>query len=245
MRTVVIAVSAVVVACGALSGCSFSGGIGNPTVAKVDLQKDISDRLTKAGEKPQSVTCQDDLVGEVGKTTPCEVVLSESNTFEPVVTVTGVDGTTVNYEMTPALSKEQLEKSVIGLVSKSSGVQVDSASCESGLEGKEGAVTHCQVTGGGATVPRTVEVTKVEGLMMNFDVIPVLAKSDVEASLLQEVGQQLEQEPDSATCSGDLEGKTGNTVDCAVASGTDSGDFVLTVTSVDGDKINYSYEPRG
>jgi hypothetical protein len=244
MKTVLIAVSALAVAGAALSGCSFSGSIGTPTVAKADLQKDISDRLTKAGEKPQSVTCQDDLVGEVGKTTKCEVSLSETNTFEPIVTVTGVDGTTVNYEMTPALSKEQLEKSVTGLVSKSSGVQVDSVSCESGLEGKEGAVAHCQVTGGGTTVPRTVEVTKVEGLMMNFDVIPVLAKSDVEASLMQEIGQQLNQPPDSATCTGDLEGKTGNTVDCTVVSGSDSGDFVLTVTSVDGDKVNYSYAPK-
>ena len=51
----------------ALSGCSFSiGGSGKPIVAKGDLQNDISERLAKAGEKPKSVTCKDDLQGEVG-----------------------------------------------------------------------------------------------------------------------------------------------------------------------------------
>ena len=41
-----------------------------------ELQKDISERLEKAGQKPESVTCKDDLEGEVGKTTRCEVALS-------------------------------------------------------------------------------------------------------------------------------------------------------------------------
>ena len=36
---------------------------------KADLQKDITDRLTKAGQTPQSVNCAEDLVGEVDKTT--------------------------------------------------------------------------------------------------------------------------------------------------------------------------------
>lgn len=174
MRRVVAAVGALAVACAAASGCSFNVGVGKPTVSRNDLQNDISDQLSKAGEKPQSVTCKDDLEGEVGKTTRCEVVLSATNSFEPVVTVTKVDGTTVSYDMTPAVSKEQLEKSVSGLVAKSTGLQVESVSCESGLEGKVGAVAYCDVDAGGVTVRRTVEVNKVKGLMMNFNVVPVL-----------------------------------------------------------------------
>ena len=89
-------------------------------MSKTDLEKDISERLEKAGQKPQTVTCKDDLQGEVGKSTRCEVVLSNTNSFEPVVTVTKVEGTTVSYDMTPAVSKTQLEKAVAGLVSQAS-----------------------------------------------------------------------------------------------------------------------------
>ena len=77
------------------------------------------------------------------------MVLSSDNSFEPVVTVTKVEGTTVSYDMAPALSKTQLEKGVSGLLSKASDVTVDSVSCESGLEGKKGTETHCDVTAGG------------------------------------------------------------------------------------------------
>ena len=228
----------------ALAGCSFSIGGGKPVVAKSDLQKDISERLEKAGEKPQSVTCKDDLPGEVGKTTRCEVVISDTNSFEPIVTVTKVEGKTVSYEMTPAVSKEQLEKSVSNLVANASGEKVESVVCESGLEGKKGAEVHCDVTAGGVTLKRTVDVTKVDGLLMNFTLIPVLMKDQVQESLLDEIGTQLGQRPDSAECSNDLEGKPGNTIECNVVAGSEAQDFVLTVTSVDGDKINYRYDPK-
>ena len=133
MRTVTAVLGALAIVCAVLSGCTFSAGVNStPTVAKDALQKDIADRLTKAGEQPESVTCSEDLAGEVGKTTRCEVVMSPTNSFEPVVTVTGVDGSTINYEMTPALSKDQLENAVSRLVADAEGAQVDSASCESG-----------------------------------------------------------------------------------------------------------------
>jgi hypothetical protein len=50
--------------------------------------------------------------------------------------------------------------------------------------------------------------------------------------------------PDSAQCAGYLEGKAGNTVDCTVVSGPDIKSFILTVTTVSGGSINYSYVPR-
>lgn len=172
MRTFVMAVGAAAVTCAALSGCSFSVGGGAPTVAKSDLQTDISNRLEKTGQKPQSVTCAADLEGVVGKTTKCEVVLSDTNAIEPIVTVTKVDGTTVSYEMEPALSQPQLEKSVGEIVTKNSDENVESVTCESGLEGKQGNKAHCQFGAGGEATHVTVSVTKVDGLLMNFDVTP-------------------------------------------------------------------------
>ncbi|MCV7225606.1 DUF4333 domain-containing protein [Mycolicibacterium komossense] len=145
-------------------------GGGAPTVTKADLQSDITDRLHKAGQKPQSVTCSADLEGVVGKTTTCEVVLSPINAFEPIVTVTKVEGTTVSYEMSPALSKAQLEKSVKDIVARHGGKAVESVTCGSALEGTVGNKASCEVVAGGRTMTDTVTVTKVDGLLMNFSV---------------------------------------------------------------------------
>ena len=224
-----------------MTGCSFSS---TPVVAKSDLQKDISERLEKAGQKPQSVTCKDDLSGEVGKTVDCEVVLTDTNSIEPVVKVTKVEGTTVSYEMTPALTKEQLAKSVSSLLPKASGEKVDSVTCESGLEGKKGSETHCDVTAGGETVRRTVDVTEVDGLLISYALVPTMSKQNVENSLLDRLAEQLGQRPDSADCSGNLEGKPGNTIDCRVVAGSETQDFTLTVNRVEDDVINFSYKPK-
>ncbi len=245
MRTLMSTLGVLVSAGVLVSGCGAAIGTdGNPVVSKGALQRDIADRLTKAGERPESVTCIQDLVGELGKTARCEVVISATNSFEPVVTVTRVDGDTIDYEMTPALSKEQLEKAVSRLVTAASGVQVDSVSCDSGLEGNVGATASCDVEAGGVKLRRTVEVGSVEGLMMNFDVVPMLTKAEVESSLLDEFEAQGGRRPDFAECSGNLEGKPGNTVDCTVVRGPETRAFTLTVTTVAGSKINYHYQPK-
>jgi Domain of unknown function (DUF4333) len=245
LRTLMAALGALATGAALVSGCSVPAGTGGkPTVYRGALQTDIADRLTKAGERPESVTCMEDLVGEVGKTARCEVVISETNSFEPVVTVTRVDGTSIDYEMTPALSKEQLEKAVSRLVADAANVRVDSVACASGLQGNVGAGAACEVDAGGVKLRRTVEVRSVEGLMMNFDVVPMLTKAEVETSLLDELARRGGGRPDFAECSGNLEGKPGNTIGCTIRRGAQTEAFTLTVTTVEGSKINYRYEPK-
>ena len=160
--------------CCALSGCGLNGSGSNvPTVSRKALQEDISQRLADAGEKPQAVTCNQDLIGEVGSTVRCEVVISATNRFEPIVTVTGVDGAAIDYDMTPAVSRPQLEEVVLRLVADAGTVDVTSVSCETGIEGKVGAVAHCDVDAGSARSRRTVEVSGVNGLMMHLEVVPL------------------------------------------------------------------------
>ncbi len=239
------ALAAVGMLCSVLAGCSTNVGVNNvPRVSKGALQEDISERLAKAGEQPDSVTCEEDLVGEVGKTAHCEVNVSATNSFEPIVTVTGVDGAAINYEMTPALSRGQLESAVSRLVTDAGGVEVKSVSCESGLAGEVGKVAHCDVDASGVRLRRTVEVSNVDSLMMNLDLVPLLTRAEVESSLLDDLEAQLGQRPDSATCSDNLEGKPGNAVNCTIVAGPDTEAFTLTVRTVDGSKINYSYEPK-
>ena len=52
-----------------------------------------------------------------------------------------------------------------------------------------------------------------------FHLVPILTKAEVEGSLLDELARHLGKRPNSATCPGNLEGKSGNTVDCAVTAG--------------------------
>jgi uncharacterized protein DUF4333 len=165
--------------CCALAGCSVnSGGINVPTVSRRALQEDIAHRLAEAGEKPESVTCKQDLIGEVGTTAHCEVVVSVTNSFEPIVTVTAVDGVAIDYEMTPAVSRQQLEDVVSRLVTDSEVLDVKAVACESGLEDTVGAVGHCDVDAGGSRMRRTVEVSGVSGLMMTFELVPPNRLSD-------------------------------------------------------------------
>jgi hypothetical protein len=163
--TVVLATMAVA----ALTGCGTDAGGDVPTVSRQALQSDIANRLGEAGDPPRSVTCQEDLVGQVGRTARCDVATSDANGFQPIVTVTRVDGTTVDYEMTAALSQGQLETAVAGLSAQNSGDRVDSVACESGLEGRIDAVAHCDVDAGGKKARRTVRVTEVSGLTMKFN----------------------------------------------------------------------------
>ena len=150
-----------------LSGCSVKveTSSGNtPSVSAADLQQNLTDRLTQAGNSPKSVTCKGDLVGEVGKTATCEIVMSEANTFDAVVNVTKVDGTTVTYDAAPQLTKDQLEKVVTGMAS------AESVACDTGIEGKVGAIANCTITKDGALSQNVVGVSKVEGLMMDLEV---------------------------------------------------------------------------
>lgn len=244
MGKLIVSAAGAAAACAVLTACSLHATGGVPAVKAEDLQADIAHRLAEAGQTPQAVTCKDPLVGEVGQQARCDVVLSPTNSFQPIVTVTGVDRSAIDYEMIPALSEQQLERAVARLVAHAGRAPSSGVECRSGLLGRPGAVAQCDVTAAGVTLRRTAEVTNVDGLMMNFDLVPVLTKAELETSLLDELATHLDKRPDSAVCAGSLEGRPGNTVDCTVMAGSERADFTLTVTTVDGAKIDYIYTPR-
>jgi hypothetical protein len=228
----------------AVVGTLLAGCGSGPTVSRDALQKDIADRLTAAGQSPQSVRCKDDLVGESGRSARCDVVLSPRNAFEAVVTVTGVQSGTVNYDMKPALSKEQLQASVATLVETAGGEPVTSVDCESGLDGDAGAEAFCWVHAAGATVRRTVEVKNVRGLVLSYDLVPLLTKPQLEAAVLDRLEQESGKRPESAACTDNLEGRQSTFVDCLVVAGGEGKTYVVTVTTVDRNRINFSVAPK-
>jgi len=104
------------------------------------LQTDVAVRSPRAANTAIAWTCTQDLVGEVGKTTRCEVVMSADHSFEPVISVTGVDGSAINFEMAPGGVKEQLEKAVSRLVHSTRRGSPSLGACESrsGRQGRRG-----------------------------------------------------------------------------------------------------------
>lgn len=214
-------------------GCADTGSTAE-VVSAADLQKDIGDRLTQAGLKPASVTCQGGLAGQPGASTRCDVVISGTNSIQPVVTLTTVDP--VDYAVTPAVSADQLAKAVGTLLS------TPQVTCTSGLEGKTGAQALCDVTREGVAMTRTVEVTNVEGLLMSYSVLPALAEAQVQDLLARQWAARNGQRPDRTDCSGDLQGVVGATLDCTVLSGGQSRNLVVTVTTVNGDAIDFGYQ---
>lgn len=247
VRRAVTAVAAAAAVTVAPSACTVTFGHPDQSrsakVSKEALQNDISQRLTAAGQTPHSVTCPSDLVGQPGQSTRCEVTMGPANSFEPIATVTSLDGSKVNYDVTPSVSKTQLESAVSQMAAKSSKAPIESVSCQSGLDGKVGAVAHCDVTTQGVTTQRTVEVTAVSGLAMKYGLVSVLPKAVVESSLVFQL-KQVGQHPDSASCAGDLEGKLDNTIECTTLSGGQTQTYTLSVTAMQGDNITYKYTPK-
>lgn len=134
MKTMAIALSL------AFGGAVVSGcATGPPVVSKADIEADLAEIVREAGAEPEWVKCRDDLVGEVGQSTRCEVEATPTELLlAPIVTVTSVEAPKVNWEYKPAVTQRQLERQVADMVEQGSGNAPDSVSCESGLEGEKG-----------------------------------------------------------------------------------------------------------
>lgn len=71
---------------------------GAPTVNKADVEKQVSDLLAaQVGERPKSVVCPGQLAGRVGATMRCTLTANNGQKYGLTVTVTTVQGTTVNF----------------------------------------------------------------------------------------------------------------------------------------------------
>lgn len=82
----------------AFTGCSFSLG-SDLKVSTAELEKQVSSSLEKTvGQKPDSVTCPDELKGEVGEKVRCTLT-SGTTTYGLTATVTAVEGKDVKFDI--------------------------------------------------------------------------------------------------------------------------------------------------
>lgn len=230
----------------ALSGCSGSEkdgtkaaestGPAKSAVSAAELQEQLTDRLGGDGLPVDSITCEGDLPAEIGATTRCDVKFTETNDIEAIVTATDSEG---GYDLTPAMTKAQLEKAVTQIAS------AQSASCADGLDGNIGASTQCQLTSGGATVTQVAEVADVDAatLGMEISLYGIVSQQQVEELLMQRLGAD-GQSVETVECVGDGSTKEDGTVECVAVSGDQQQGYLVTVTDAEGDvAIDYVSSP--
>lgn len=222
-----------------LSGCSATETKVGKSVSAAELGTNLTERLTAAGTPPQSVTCKSDLVGEVGKTSRCDVVFSDTNSLEAIVTTTGADSSEVTYDLTPAMTREQVEKAAAGLSS------AQSAKCDAGLDGKVGTTTNCEVTLDGQTSKRIIEVAAVDPdkLGIELSAFMLLPKQQVQEVLMQKLsadGTAVE----TVECVDDVSAEVGSVVECVAVTGDQQQGYDVTVMESEGDTVNFDYKAK-
>jgi Domain of unknown function (DUF4333) len=140
-------------------------------IDKTQIADDISAKLTDgAGNKPDSVTCPDNLLAKVGAQLNC-TMNAKNQTYNVNVTVTSVSGTSVKYDMVETVDKDKVAGVISTKVTPLLGVTPDSVTCPENLKGVEGATLRCLVNTGGKTYGAQVTVTNVDAGDVSFDIL--------------------------------------------------------------------------
>lgn len=201
-----------------------------------DLQVDLTSRLAASGTPPSSVECSRGLSGVVGSTARCAVNIGADRAVDVMLTAIAVDGGRVSYEISSvSLPAAEVSRQV------SSRVPFGSAVCGSDLDGRVGAWTGCDVVIDGQPTTFAAEVTSVEGLEVDLDVVPTLDAPRVEELLQSKIAASTGARTEKAECESGLVGKTGESVRCRVTIDGNPEPFVLTVTGVSRGTVEFSY----
>jgi Domain of unknown function (DUF4333) len=132
---------------------------GEKSVSKNDVASQITQKMTDAaGNKPDSVTCPDDLKAKVGATLNCQMKVKDQ-TYGVNVTVTSVQGDQAKFDMVKVYDKNQVATILTDNLTQQVGHKPDSVTCPDGLKATDGATLRCQLTDAGQTYGVTVSVS--------------------------------------------------------------------------------------
>lgn len=160
----VVLVCAIAVAVAGAAGCST----GAKTVSKHDVESQISTKMTGGnGQKPDSVTCPEDLAGQKGAEINCAMKY-DGKTSTVNVTVSSVDGDQAKFDMVNTIDKDQVASSISDQLTQQFGRKPDALTCPENLKGTTGATLRCEVTDQGQKYGLTVTVNSVDGSDVNY-----------------------------------------------------------------------------
>src|ERR1700726_4013933 len=148
------------------AGCSS----GAKTVSKSDVESQISQKMTDpAGNKPESVSCPDDLKATVGAKLDCNMKV-KGQTYGVNVTVTGIEDSTAKFDMELAVDKKDVAQEISDQLQQQTGKKPDSVTCPDNLKSLAGATLRCTLVDARQTYGVNVTVTSVEGSPVKFDI---------------------------------------------------------------------------
>lgn len=142
---------------------------GPDVVNKSDVVNQIGSKMTDAsGNKPDSVSCPNELAASVGATTNCEMKIKDLP-YGVNVTVTSVEGDSVKFDLVETVDKSQVASEISDRLGEQIGRKPEAVTCPDNLKGVEGATLQCDLTDGAETYGVTVTVTQIDGGDVNFD----------------------------------------------------------------------------
>lgn len=141
---------------------------GPKMVSKSDVANQISTKMTSpTGQKPDSVTCPDDLKAQVGAQINC-TMKANGQTSTVNVTVSSINGDQANFEMVNTIDKNQVAHQISDQLAQQFGSKPDSVTCPDNLKGTQGATLRCELVDSGQKYGVTVTVNAVQGSDVNF-----------------------------------------------------------------------------
>lgn len=166
LRALAASAGALAVLAVGVSACSS----GPSLVDKNDVAGQITSKMTDAsGNKPESVSCPDDLKAEVGAQLNCAMKV-KGQSYNVNVTVTTVDGDKANFDMVETVDKDQVASQISDQLAQQVGHKPDSVTCPDNLKGTQGATLRCELTDQGQTYGVSVTVTGVQAGDVLFDI---------------------------------------------------------------------------
>ena len=147
------------------------GGCGAPELDESQLVATLRGELESHAVRADDLSCPGDLPAEVGRSVRCSFTVG-GQPVDAVATVTGVDGSTVTYDVrTEArpVAQAVLERSVAEQLG-AAGVTVSDAACAGDLPPEVGATVGCRVTGGDGSTDWTVRATSVTGGKVDYSI---------------------------------------------------------------------------
>ncbi len=140
------------------------------------------------------------------------------------------------------VAKADVAKQISDKVNEKAGHKPESVTCPDDLKATVGASLDCQMTDGGQTYGVNVTVTSVDGDRVNFDIVETVDKNDVAKSISDQLSQQFGRTPENVTCPDNLKGNVGATTRCTLTDQGATYGVTVTVTSVEGDDVKYSFK---
>ena len=143
---------------------------GPKSVSKSDIESQISQKMTDpAGNKPESVSCPDDLKPTVGAKLDCNMKV-KGQIYAVNVTVTSIEGSTAKFDMELAVDKKDVAQEISDQLQQQTGEKPDSVTCPDNLKSLAGATLRCTLVDARQTYGVNVTVTSVEGSHVKFDI---------------------------------------------------------------------------